>query len=49
MFKRKGISLKRFVENKQKFVPILKEYSEKTNYEKGPRAFIIEVIKKLKQ
>ena len=48
MLNKKGITLKRFVENKQKFIPILKEYSEKVNYEKGVKSFIIEVIKKLK-
>ena len=48
MFNKKGVTLKKFVENKQKFVPILKEYSEKVKYEKGVKAFIIEVIKKLK-
>ena len=45
---KKGITLNKFVENKQKFIPILKEYSEKTEYKKGTKAFVIEVIKKLK-
>jgi TusA-related sulfurtransferase len=48
MFNKKGITLKKFVENKQKFVPILKEYSEKVNYKKGTKTFIVEVVKKLK-
>ena len=48
MFNKKGITLRKFVENKQKFIPILKEYSEKTEYKKGTKAFVIEVIKKLK-
>ena len=49
MFNKKGISIKKFMENKQKFIPILKEYSEKSNYKKGTKSFVIEVIKKLKQ
>ncbi len=49
MFNKKGITLKKFVENKTKFLPILKEYSEKVKYDKGTKSFIIEVIKKLKQ
>ena len=48
MFNKKGITLKKFVENKQKFVPILKEYSRKVNYKKDVKSFIVEVIKKLK-
>lgn len=48
MFIKKGITLKKFVENKQKFVPILKEYSKKVNYDKDVKSFIVEVIKKLK-
>tara|TARA_B100000287_G_scaffold431532_1_gene488960 strand:- start:1094 stop:1639 length:546 start_codon:yes stop_codon:yes gene_type:complete len=46
---KKGITLQKFVENKKKFLPILKEYSEKVKYEKGVKSFVIEVIKKLKQ
>ena len=49
MFNKKGITLRKFVENKQKFIPILKEYSKKTEYKKGTKTFVIEVIKKLKQ
>lgn len=49
MFNKKGISIKNFLENKKIFIPILKEYSEKTSYEKGTKAFILEVIKNLKQ
>tara|TARA_Y100001938_G_scaffold148322_1_gene231657 strand:- start:700 stop:1245 length:546 start_codon:yes stop_codon:yes gene_type:complete len=49
MLNKKGITLRKFVENKTKFLPILKEYSEKVKYDKGTKSFIIEVIKKLKQ
>ena len=49
MFNKKGISVKKFMENKQKFIPILKEYSKKTEYKKGTKSFVVEVIKKLKQ
>ena len=48
IFNKKGITLKKFVNNKQKFVPILKEYSQKVNYKKDAKSFIVEVIKKLK-
>ena len=46
MFNKKGITLRKFVENKQKFIPILKEYSKKTEYKNGTKTFVIEVIKK---
>jgi hypothetical protein len=46
---KKGVTLKKFVENKKKFIPILKEYSNKVEYKNGVKSFIIEVIKKLKQ
>ena len=46
---KKGITINKFVKNKKKFVPVLKEYSKKVNYKKDVKTFIIEVVKKLKK
>ena len=48
IFNKKGVSLEKFVKNKKKFIPVLKEYSQKVNYKKGVKSFIVEVVKKLK-
>ena len=48
VFNKKGITQNKFVTNKKKFVPVLKEYSKKINYKKDVKSFIIEVVKKLK-
>jgi len=48
VFTKKGITQNKFVTNKKKFVPVLKEYSKKINYKKDVKSFIIEVVKKLK-
>ena len=44
---RKGVGVSTIYESKKTMIPMLKEYSTKVGYKKGPKNFIKEVIKKL--
>ena len=43
----KGVSVSTIYESKKQMIPMLRDYSTKVGYKKGPKNFIKEVIKKL--